>query len=62
MVGRLHEADIALADQVQQGQSQVHVVLGDFDDQPQVGFDHLLAGTRITLPNAMSQLDLFPRD
>ncbi len=43
-VHRLHQADVALLDQVEELQAAVGVLLGDGDNQPQVGFHHLLFG------------------
>jgi hypothetical protein len=40
---RLHQADVALVDQIQQGQAEILVIMGDFDHQAQVGLDHLFA-------------------
>ena len=39
----LDEPDVAFADQVEQGQAKVLVVMRDFDDQAQVGLDHVVA-------------------
>ncbi|MEY4487987.1 MAG: hypothetical protein RIQ79_495, partial [Verrucomicrobiota bacterium] len=44
LVDRLHQADIALLDEIQELQAAVGVFLGDRDHQPQVGFDHFLLG------------------
>jgi hypothetical protein len=44
LVHRLHQADVALLDQVQELQAAVGVLLGDGDHQAQVGLDHLLLG------------------
>src|SRR5262245_49776989 len=44
LVHGLHEADIALLDQVEELQSAVGVLLGDRDDEAQVRLDHLLLG------------------
>ena len=40
----LHQAHVALLDQVEEGQAAVGVFLGDRDHQPQVGLDHLGLG------------------
>ena len=44
LVHRLHQADVALLDQVQELQPAVGVLLGDRDHQAQVGLHHLLLG------------------
>src|SRR5258706_1352446 len=44
LVHRLHEADVALLDQVQELQAAVRVLLGDGDDQAQVRLHQLLLG------------------
>jgi len=42
LVDRLHQADVALLDEVQELQAAVRVLLRDRDDEPEVGLDHLL--------------------
>jgi hypothetical protein len=44
LVDRLHQADVAFLDQVEELQAAVGVLLGDGDDQAQVGLDHFLLG------------------
>ncbi len=44
LVDRLHQADVAFLDQVQELQAAVGVFLGDRDHQAQVGLDHFLLG------------------
>ena len=44
LVDRLHQADIAFLDQVEELQAAVGVFLGDRDHEAQVGLDHLLLG------------------
>ena len=44
LVDRLHQADVALLDQVQELQAAVRVLLGDGDDEAQVGLDQLGLG------------------
>src|SRR5690606_8610794 len=41
LVHRLHQADVAFLDQVEELQAAVGVLLGDGDNQAQVGLDHL---------------------
>ncbi|EBA16654.1 hypothetical protein RSK20926_02579 [Roseobacter sp. SK209-2-6] len=43
-VHRLHQADVAFLDQIQELQAAVGVFLGDRDHQAQVGLDHLFLG------------------
>src|SRR5215831_220406 len=40
-VHRTHQTDIALLNEIQEGQPPVDVLLGNAHDQPQIGFDHL---------------------
>src|SRR5256886_731788 len=44
LIDRLHQADIAFLDQVEELQPTVDVFLGDRDDEAQVRLDHLLLG------------------
>src|SRR5690242_8508442 len=44
-IDRLHQADIAFLDQIEELQPAVGVFLGDRDDEPEIGLDHLLLGT-----------------
>ena len=44
LVDRLHQADVAFLDQVEELQAAVGVFLGDGDDEAQVGLHHLLLG------------------
>jgi hypothetical protein len=44
LVHRLHQADVAFLDQVEELQAAVGVLLGDRDHQAQVGLDHFLLG------------------
>jgi hypothetical protein len=44
LVHRLHQADVAFLDQVEELQAAVGVLLGDGDHQAQVGLGHLALG------------------
>ena len=44
LIDRLHQADVAFLDQIEELQAAVGVFLGDRDDEAQVGFDHFLLG------------------
>src|SRR6185369_3332632 len=44
LVDRLHQADVAFLDQVEELEAPVGVLLGDRDHEAQVGLDHLLLG------------------
>ena len=44
LVDRLHQADVAFLDQVEELQAAVGVFLGDRDDEAQVRLHHLLLG------------------
>jgi hypothetical protein len=54
-----HQADIAFADQVQEGESQVFVVTGNLNHQLEVGLDHFFASFFVPFLNAKRELDLF---
>jgi hypothetical protein len=56
-----HQADRPLLDQVEERQALVAVVLGDRDDQPQVGLDHVLLGAVVAALDALRELDLLRR-
>ena len=44
LVDRLHQADVAFLDQVEELQAAVGVFLGDRDHEAQIGLDHFLLG------------------
>jgi hypothetical protein len=66
LVHRLHQADVALLNQVEELQAAVGVLFGDGDDQAQVGFDQLalgLLGVHVALDHlALGALQLGDRD
>ena len=39
----LHQANVSLADQIEQRKSKAGIVMGNLDDQTEIGADHLLA-------------------
>ena len=43
-VHRLHQADVAFLDQVEEGEAAIEIALGDRHDQPEVGFHQLALG------------------
>src|SRR5215213_5430641 len=53
-----HQAERALLDEVQERQALVAVVLGDRDDQAQVGLDHLLLRVEVAALDAACEVDL----
>ena len=53
-----HESDRPLLDQVEEGQALVAIVLGDRDDQPQVGLDHVLLRAVVAPLDPLGELDL----
>ena len=55
---RLDQADVALADQIQQRQAEVLVVHRDLHHQAQVGRDHMIPGRLVAAADALGQLDL----
>src|SRR5207248_2959192 len=58
---RLHQADVALGNQVQQWQAKIRVVMRDLDHQTQIRPDHQRARFAIALLNFSGQLDLLLR-
>src|SRR3954452_16472221 len=56
-----HEAERPLLDEVEEGQPLVAVVLGDRDDQAQVGLDHLLLGVEVAALDALGEVALLLR-
>jgi hypothetical protein len=62
LVDRLHQADVALLNEVEELQAAVGVLLGDGDDQAQVGLDQLalgLLGVHVALDHlALGALEL----
>ena len=54
----LDQADVALADEVEQRQAEILVVMGDLHDQAQVGLDHVIAGGPVAAADAAGELDL----
>ena len=55
------EAEDALLDQVEQRQLGALVLLGDRDDQPQVGVDHPVLGVEVAALDPLGELDLLVR-
>src|SRR3954447_15009376 len=53
-----HEAERALLDEVQEREALVAVVLGDRDDQAQVGLDHLLLRVQVAALDLAREVDL----
>ena len=41
LVGGLHQADVAFLDQIQEGQAATDVLLGDGDDEAEIGLDQV---------------------
>ena len=64
LVDRPHQAEVALLDEVEQGQPVAVVALGDRDDEAQVALDEPLAGrfpVRSAGPHDRTELALFGR-
>jgi hypothetical protein len=55
---RLDEADVALADQVEQRQAEILVVHRDLHDQAQVRLDHVVAGGLVAPADPLGERDL----
>src|SRR5262249_31126136 len=60
-LGGANQADRALLDQVEEGQSLVAVALGDRDDEAEVRLDHLLLRPVVAALDALCELDLLRR-
>ena len=58
LLGRAHEADRPLLDQVEERQALVAVALRDRDDEPQVRLDHLLLRAMVAALDPLRELDL----
>src|SRR4051794_34435612 len=58
LLSRADQTERALLNQVEEGQALVAVVLGDRDDQTEVGLDHLLLRVEVTALDALRELDL----
>ncbi len=58
LLGRPHEPERALLDQVEERQALVAVVLGDRDDQAQVRLDHLLLRVEVAALDPLGEVDL----
>ncbi len=52
------EPEHAFLDEIEEGEALVAVVLGDRDDQAQVGLDHPLLGRHVAALDALRELDL----
>src|SRR5436190_2288825 len=58
LLGRAHEPDRPLLDEIEEGQALVAVLLGDRDDEAQVRLDHLLLRAMLPALDALRELDL----
>ena len=58
LLGRAHEPDRPLLDQVEERQALVAVALGDRDDEAEVGLDHLLLRAVVAALDPLRELDL----
>ena len=58
LLGRAHEPDRSLLDQVEEGQALVAIPLGDGDDEAQVGLHHRLLGAVVAALDPLRELDL----
>ena len=54
----LHQAEVALGDEVENRQAAVVVVGGDFHHEAEIRFDHQLAGRLVAAANATGEFDL----
>ena len=58
LLDRANQPQRALLDEIEEGETLVSVVLGDGDDQSQVGLDHPLLGLHVAALDALRELDL----
>jgi hypothetical protein len=58
LLDRADQAERALLDQVEEAQAAAEVRLGDRDDQPQVGLDHLGLRAHVAALDPLGQVDL----
>ena len=58
LLDRAHEAHVAFADEVAEGEAPAQVCLGDLDHEALVGLGNALAGTLVACLEALEQLDL----
>src|SRR4051812_5890204 len=61
LLGRADEAERALLDEVEEGQALVAVILGDRDDQAEIGLHHLLLRVEVAALDAAREVDLLLR-
>ncbi len=54
----LHQADIALGDQIEQRQPEIVVIVGNFHHEPQIRADHVRARLFVALLDAGGEFDL----
>src|SRR5439155_1526883 len=59
LVGRPDQPEVALVDQIREGDALVLVFLGDGDDEPEVGADQLVQRLLVLRLDALGQRDLF---
>ena len=59
LVHSLHQAHIALLDQIQKRHTSSYILLGDTDHQSEVRFSQLFLGFFIALLYSLCQLNLF---
>ena len=58
---RLHQADVSLRDQVEKWQSQIRVIVRDFDNQAQIRTNHERPCLAVALLNLRGQFDFLIR-
>jgi len=52
-----HETDIAFGDEVEERHAEVCVIVGDFDDEAEIGADHQVAGGFVALLDFGGEFD-----
>ena len=58
-VDRFHQAEVSFGDEIEEGETAVVVVGGEFYNETEVGLDHELACGGITTADAFGEGDLF---
>ena len=53
----MYQAKIALLDQIIERQAAIQIVPRNADHQPQIGFDHVLAGNEVAAPGSTGEFD-----
>jgi len=58
-IDRLHQAEVAFGNKIQNGETAVVVIRGDFHDEAEIGFDHELAGAAFPAADTAGEFHFF---